>query len=200
MVPHKVVGSWSSIRQFSSSHPTPVLQMRVGMARFSSARRMLANGGGSSLGMNSPASSCRRPLLGAEESECLLQEFGEPGHWSACSLANRRGGLPASGSLLGLLSAPTRRLGGGVPFPAAGVSLLLCVLLAVAAPPRSRVGSSRVTDAEPQIRCLIFQLWLEGCTAQCCAPWQWETVKGSSLIMQDGLAARTSLRASEADD
>ena len=42
-------------------------------------------------------------------------------------------------------------------FPAAGVTLLLCVLLAVAAPPRSRVCSSRVIDAEPQVRCLIFQ-------------------------------------------
>jgi len=42
-------------------------------------------------------------------------------------------------------------------FPTAGVTLLLCVLLAVAAPPKSRVGSSRVIDAEPQIRCLIFQ-------------------------------------------
>jgi len=90
------------------------------MAHFSGARRMLATGGGSSSGMDSPASSCRRPLLGAEESEGLLQEFGEPGHWSACSLANRRGGLPASGSLLGLLSAPTRRLGGGVTLPCRG--------------------------------------------------------------------------------
>jgi len=42
--------------------------------------------------------------------------------------------------------------------PVAGVTLLLCVLLAVAAPPRSRVGSSRVIDTEPQILCLIFQL------------------------------------------
>jgi len=58
------------------------------------------------------------------------------------------------------------------------------------------VGSSRVVDAEPQIRCLIFQLWLEGCIAQCCASWQWGTVKGSSLIRQGGLAARMGLRAS----
>ena len=44
----------------------------------------------------------------------MQQEFGKPGHWSTCSLANRRGGLLASGAHLGLLSAPTRRLGGGV--------------------------------------------------------------------------------------
>ena len=94
--------------------------MIVGMACFSGARRMLANGGGSSLGMNLPASSCRRPLLGAEEFEGLVQEFGEPGHWSACSLANRRGGLPASSGLLGLLAALTRRLGGGVTLPCRG--------------------------------------------------------------------------------
>ena len=70
------------------------------------------------------------------------------------------------------------------------------VLLAVAAPPGSRVGISRVIDAEPQIRCLIFQLWLEGCTAHCCASWQRGTVTGSSLIKQGGLAARMGLRTS----
>ena len=70
---------------------------------------MLANGGGSSLDMNSPTSSSRQPLPGAEEYEGLLLELGKPGHWSASSLANRRGGLPASGGLLGLF--PRRRLG-----------------------------------------------------------------------------------------
>ena len=49
---------------------------------------------------------------GAEEFEGLLLELGKPGHWSAGSLANRRGGLPASGGLLGLPSAPARRLNG----------------------------------------------------------------------------------------
>ena len=77
-----------------------------------------------------------------------------------------------------------------------GVTLLLCFLLAVAAPPRSRVGSSRVIDAEPQIRCLIFQLQLEGCTARCCALWQQGTVMGFLLIRQGGHAVRMGLRAS----
>ena len=81
---------------------------------------MLAKGGGSSSGMNSLVSSCHRPLPGVEEFEGMLQEFGKPGHWSTCSLANRRGGLPASGGHLGLLSAPTRRLGGGVTLPCRG--------------------------------------------------------------------------------
>ena len=45
----------------------------------------------------------------AEEFEGLLLEFGKPGYWSAGSLANRRGGLPASGGLLGLF--PRHRLG-----------------------------------------------------------------------------------------
>ena len=81
---------------------------------------MLANGGGSSSGMNSPTSSSRQPLPGADKSEDLMLELGKPGHWSAGSLANRRGGLPASGGLLGLLSAPARRLGGGVALPCRG--------------------------------------------------------------------------------
>jgi len=81
---------------------------------------MLANGGGSSSGMNSPTSSCCRPLPGAEEIEGLPLELGKPGHWSAGSLANRRGGFPASGGHLGLLSAPARRLGGGVDPPCRG--------------------------------------------------------------------------------
>ena len=94
--------------------------MRVGVACFSGARRMLANGMGSSSGMNLTASSCRRPPPDAEEFEGLLLEFGKPGHWSAGSLANQRGGFPASGGLLGLLSAPARRLGGGVDPPCRG--------------------------------------------------------------------------------
>ena len=49
------------------------------------------------------------PLLGAEEFEGLLLGFGKPCHWSAGSLAYRRGGLPASGGLLGL--SPRRRSG-----------------------------------------------------------------------------------------
>ena len=81
-------------------------------------------------------------------------------------------------------------------FPAAGVTLLLCVLLAVAAPPISRVGISRVVDVEPRIHCLIFQLQLEGGTAWHRASWQWGTVMGSSLVWQGGLAVRTGLRAS----
>ena len=68
---------------------------------------MLANGGGSSSGVNSSTSSSRQPPLGAEEFEGLLLEFGKPGHWPAGSLANRRGGLPASGGHLGL--SPRRR-------------------------------------------------------------------------------------------
>ena len=120
MVPHKKNRSWKSLWQFSSSHPTLALQMRAGMSFVSGARRMLANGGGSSSGMNSPTSSCCRPLPGAEEFEGLPLELGKPGHWSAGSLANRRGGLPASGGLLGLLSAPARRLGGGVDPPCRG--------------------------------------------------------------------------------
>ena len=52
---------------------------------------------------------------------------GKPGHWSARSLASRRGGLPASRGLLGLLSAPTRRLGGGVTLPCrGGIPSALC--------------------------------------------------------------------------
>ena len=81
---------------------------------------MLANGGGSSSGMNSLVSSYHRPLPGVEEFEGMLQEFGKLGHWSTCSLANRRGGLPASGGHLGLLSAPARKLGGGVDPPCRG--------------------------------------------------------------------------------
>ena len=105
---------------FSSSHPTPVLQMRTGMAHVSGARRMLANGGGSSSGMNSPTSSSRQPLPGADKSEGLMLQLGKLGHWSAGSLSNQRGGLPASGGLLGLLSAPARRPGGGVDLPCHG--------------------------------------------------------------------------------
>lgn len=89
------------------------------MAYVSGARRMLANGGGSSSGMNSPTSSSRQLLPGTDKSEGLLLELGKPGHWSAGSLANRRGGLPASGGLLGLPSAPARRLG-GVDLPCHG--------------------------------------------------------------------------------
>ena len=59
--------------------------------------------------MNSSTSSSRQPPLGAEEFEGLLLEFGKPGHWSAGSLVNRPGGLPASGGLLGLF--PRRHLG-----------------------------------------------------------------------------------------
>ena len=81
---------------------------------------MLANGGGSSSGMNSPTSSSRQPLSGADKSEGLLLELGKPGHWSASSLANRRLGLPASGGLLGLPSASARRLGGGADLPCHG--------------------------------------------------------------------------------
>ena len=76
------------------------------MACVSGARRMLANGGGSSSGMNSSTSSSRQPLPGAEEFEGLLLELGKPGHWPARSLAYLRGGLLASGGLLGLPSAP----------------------------------------------------------------------------------------------
>ena len=90
------------------------------MAHVPGARRTLANGGGSCSGMNSPTSSSRQPLPGADKSEDLLLELGKPGHWSAGSLANRRGGLPASGGLLGLLSAPARRPGGGVDLPCHG--------------------------------------------------------------------------------
>ena len=90
------------------------------MAHVPGASRTLANGGGSCSGMNSPTSSSRQPLLGADKSEGLLLELGKPGHWSAGPLANRRGGLPASGGLLRLLSAPARRPGGGVDLPCHG--------------------------------------------------------------------------------
>ena len=113
-------GSWKSLWWFSSSHPTPVLQMRAGMSCVPGARRMLANGGGSSSGMNSSTSSSRQPLPSAEEFEGLLLELGNPGHWSAGSLANRQGALSASGGLLGLPSAPSRRLGGGEDLPCHG--------------------------------------------------------------------------------
>ena len=81
---------------------------------------MLANGGGSSLGMNSSTSSSRQLLPGTEEFEGLLLELGKLGHWSASSLANRQGGLPASGGLLGLPLAPARRPDGGVDLPCHG--------------------------------------------------------------------------------
>ena len=72
---------------------------------------------------------------------------------------NQATGLPAplptgeggSQLLVASLDSSRRRLGDLVavsPFPVVGVLLLLCVLLMVAAPPRSRVGSSRVADAE----------------------------------------------------
>ena len=162
------------------------------MACFSGARRKLANGGGSSSGMNSPTSSCRRPLPDAEEFEGLPLELGKPGHWSAGSLANRRGETP------GFWWPPWTPLGAGSETwwwcgPSLPWGLPLYVLLAAAAPPRSRVGTSRVVDAEPRIRCLIFQLQLEGCTARCCASRQWGTVTGSSLIRQGGLAATMGL-------
>ena len=70
---------------------------------------MLANGGGSSSGMNSSVSSSRQSLPGTGEFEGLLLEFGKPGHWSAGPLANRCGGLPAS--LVASLDYPQRRLG-----------------------------------------------------------------------------------------
>ena len=94
------------------------------MAHVSGARRMHSNGGGSFSGMNSSESSSRQPLPGAEEFEGLPLELGKLGHWSAGSLANRRGGLPASGGLLGLPSASAQRLGGGRTFPATGVAPL----------------------------------------------------------------------------
>ena len=59
--------------------------MGVGMAHVPGASRTLANGGGSCSGMNSPTSSSRQPLLGADKSESLLLELGKPGHWSASS-------------------------------------------------------------------------------------------------------------------
>ena len=59
--------------------------------------------------MNSSMSSSRLPLIGAEEFEGLLPEFGKPGHWSAGPLANRRGGLPAL--LVASLDSPRRRPG-----------------------------------------------------------------------------------------
>ena len=90
------------------------------MAYVSGARRMLANGRGFSSGLNSPTSSSRQQLPDAEEFEGLLLELGKPGHWSAGSLANRRGGLPASGGILELLTVPARRLGGGVDPPCPG--------------------------------------------------------------------------------
>ena len=49
------------------------------------------------------------PLLGAEEFEGFLLEFGRIGHWSAGSLANRCGWLPAS--LVASLDSPRRRPG-----------------------------------------------------------------------------------------
>ena len=56
-----------------------------------------------------PPQASHQPLLGAEEFEGLLLEFEKPVHWSTGSLAYRRGGLPASGGLLGL--SPRRRSG-----------------------------------------------------------------------------------------
>ena len=82
--------------------------------------------------------------------------------------------------------------------PAAGVTLLLCVLLAVAAPPKPRVGSSRVIDAVPQIRSLIFQPmvgWLH--SSMLCAVAVGDSEEFLSLIRQGGLATTTGLRASD---
>ena len=53
--------------------------------------------------------SSRLPLTGIEEFEGFLPEFGRIGHWSAGSLANRCGWLPAS--LVASLDSPRRRPG-----------------------------------------------------------------------------------------
>ena len=141
---------------------------------------MLANGGRSSSGMNSPTSSSRQPLVGADKSKGLLLELGKPGHWSASSLANRRGGLSAFGGLLGLLTAPARRLGGGVALPCRGgrpsASFLRLPL------PRDPGWASHASSTRSRRSAASSSnLWLEGCTTQCCAPWQWGTVKSSCL-------------------
>ena len=83
-------------------------------------------------------------------------------------------------------------------FTAAGVILLLCVvLLAVAAPPKSRVGSSRIIDAEPQIRCLIFQPMVGRLHSSIlCAVAAGDGEEFLSLIRQGGLATTMGLRAS----
>ena len=59
--------------------------------------------------MNTSTCSSRQPLSGAEECEGCLLEFGRPGHWSAGSLVNRCGGLPAL--LVAFLISPRRRPG-----------------------------------------------------------------------------------------
>ena len=59
--------------------------------------------------MNTSMCSSRLSLTGADEFEGFLPEFGMPGHWPAGSLANRRGGLPAS--LIASLNSPRRRPG-----------------------------------------------------------------------------------------
>jgi hypothetical protein len=103
----------------------PVLQKRAGTSYVSGARRMLASGGGSSSGGGTSMCSSRQLLSGAEECEGCLPEFGKPGHWSAGSLANWHGGLPAL--LVAFLISPRRRPGdlvvmdltyhGGCPYP-----------------------------------------------------------------------------------
>ena len=86
---------------------------------------MLMNDWGSFSGVNSSTSSSCQPLLGAEEFEGLLLEFGKPGHWSTGSLANRLEGLPAL-----LVASLDSLLGVGSEtwwwwtYPATGVALL----------------------------------------------------------------------------
>ena len=64
--------------------------MRAGQFYVSGARRMLASDGGSFSGGGTSLCSPLQPLTGTEECEGCLPELGKPGHWSACSLANRR--------------------------------------------------------------------------------------------------------------
>ena len=75
---------------------------------------------------------------------------------------------------------------------------MLCVLLVVAAPPKPRVGSSRIIDAEPQIRCLIFQPMVGRLhNSMLCAVAVGDGEEFLSLIRQGGLATMTGLRASD---
>jgi len=84
--------------------------MRAGLLYISGARRILASGGGFSLGGSAPLRSALQPRAGAEVCEGCLPLLGKPGHCSACSLAKQAEVCHAS--LVAFLVSPWHWSGG----------------------------------------------------------------------------------------
>ena len=122
---------------------------------------------------------------------------GKPGHWSACSLASRRGEAP------GLSWPPWTPLGAGLETwwwcdASLPRGLLFCSASFLQLPlPRNLGWAVHASSTWSRgSTTSSSNLWLKGCTTQCCVPWQWGTVKSSYLARQGGLATTMGLHAS----